>query len=175
MKVDITDLLLTEDKVVEMEVETELSSFRSKLGEFPIITKAPFVLHLENQKRRFLKVTGETDVVMAIPCDRCLQEVSVALHLAIDRKFYLEEPETEEEADGEDMDCIKESALDVDQLIYDEILVNWPMKVLCREDCKGICKKCGKNLNEGTCACDQAEPDPRMAAFQDVFNQFKEV
>lgn len=175
MKVDITDLLLTEDKVVEMEVETELSSFQSKLGEFPIVTKAPFVLHLENQKRRFLKVTGETDVVMAIPCDRCLQEVSVALHLAIDRKFYLEEPETEEEADGEDMDCIKESALDVDQLIYDEILVNWPMKVLCRGDCKGICKKCGKNLNEGTCACDQAEPDPRMAAFQDVFNQFKEV
>ena len=141
MKVDITDLLLTEDKVVEMEVETELSSFQSKLGEFPIVTKAPFVLHLENQKRRFLKVTGETDVVMAIPCDRCLQEVSVALHLAIDRKFYLEEPETEEEADGEDMDCIKESALDVDQLIYDEILVNWPRYCagkIARESAKSV-------------------------------------
>ncbi|MCM1259169.1 MAG: DUF177 domain-containing protein [Roseburia sp.] len=175
MKVDITDLLLTEDKVVEMEVETELVSFQSKLGEFPIITKAPFVLHLENQKRRFLKVDGETDVVITIPCDRCLQEVSVTLHLVIDRKFYLEEPQAEEETDGEDMDCIKESTLDVDRLIYDEILVNWPTKVLCREDCKGICRKCGANLNDKTCSCDQAELDPRMAAIQDVFNQFKEV
>ena len=67
------------------------------------------------------------------------------------------------------------SNLDVDRLIYDEILVNWPMKVLCREDCKGICRKCGTNLNYKPCSCDRTEPDPRMAAIQDVFNQFKEV
>ena len=41
--------------------------------------------------------------------------------------------------------------LDIDKLIYGEILVNWPMKVLCREDCKGICKVCGMNLNKGNC------------------------
>ncbi|MDE6905795.1 MAG: DUF177 domain-containing protein [Lachnospiraceae bacterium] len=175
MKVDVTDLLSTEDKAFEQEVEIELPSFQSKLGEFPIITKAPFVLHLENQKKRFLKVTGTADVVVAIPCDRCLKEVPVTLHLVIDRKFYLKEPEMEEETDAEDMDCIKESALDVDRLIYDEILVNWPMKVLCRDDCKGICRKCGTNLNDNTCSCDQSEPDPRMAAAWDIFNQFKEV
>lgn len=175
MKVDITDLLSTEDKIWEQEVETELTSFRSKLGEFPIITKAPFVLRLENQKKRFLKVTGEADVTIAVPCDRCLKEVPVKFRLVIDRKFYLKEPETEEEAEAEDMDVIKGSALDVDWLIYDEILVNWPMKVLCREDCKGICRKCGTNLNEKACSCDQSEPDPRMAAAWDIFNQFKEV
>jgi len=175
VKVDITDLLLTEDKVVEQEVKTELTSFQSKLGEFPITKKAPFILHLENQEKKFLAVSGETDVVIAIPCDRCLEEVSVPLHLVIDKRFSLQEETADEEADAEDMDYMRESALDVDRLIYDEILVNWPMKVLCRDDCKGICRKCGTNLNHGTCSCDQTEPDPRMAAIRDVFNQFKEV
>ena len=43
------------------------------------------------------------------------------------------------------------------------------------EDCAGICKKCGKNLNHGTCDCEKTEPDPRMAVIQDVFKNFKEV
>ena len=39
--------------------------------------------------------------------------------------------------------------LDVDRLVYLEVLICWPLKVLCKEDCKGICSRCGKNLNEG--------------------------
>ena len=46
MKVDVTDLLSVEDKAFEQKVETELTSFQSKLGEFPIIRKAPFVLQI---------------------------------------------------------------------------------------------------------------------------------
>jgi len=46
---------------------------------------------------------------------------------------------SEEEMD--EADYMKGFQLDIDKMVYDEILVNWPMKVLCREDCKGICKK----------------------------------
>ena len=48
------------------------------------------------------------------------------------------------------------------------------MKVLCRENCKGICNRCGANLNLGSCKCDDAELDPRMSKILDIFNQFKE-
>ena len=65
--------------------------------------------------------------------------------------------------------------LDVDKLVYAEILVNWPMKVLCKEDCEGICNVCGANLNKGDCGCQRTELDPRMAAIQDIFSKFKEV
>ena len=65
--------------------------------------------------------------------------------------------------------------LDVDALIADEIVLQWPMKVLCKEDCKGLCTVCGKNLNTGECGCDRTVLDPRMAAFLDIFEQFKEV
>ena len=54
-------------------------------------------------------------------------------------------------------------------------LVNMPVKVLCKPGCKGICKQCGHNLNEGECGCDTFVPDPRMAAIKDIFNANKEV
>ena len=82
----------------------------------------------------------------------------------------------EEKIEELDEECfIVENSLDVDALIHNEILINLPMKVLCKEDCKGICKKCGMNLNMGSCKCDQTELDPRMSKILDVFNQFKEV
>ena len=81
----------------------------------------------------------------------------------------------EDDEEMDDTDYLIGFDLDVDKLIYREILVNWPMKVLCKEDCKGICKVCGHNLNEGDCGCQRTELDPRMAAIQDVFNKFKEV
>ena len=65
--------------------------------------------------------------------------------------------------------------LDVDKLLYNEILIGWPMKILCREDCKGICSVCGQNLNEGTCDCEDTGLDPRMSVIRDVFKNFKEV
>ena len=62
--------------------------------------------------------------------------------------------------------------LDTDLLILGEILPSLPEKVLCREDCKGLCPMCGKNLNEGACGCRQEPSDPRMAQIQDIFKTF---
>ena len=63
----------------------------------------------------------------------------------------------------------------LEQLLHNEILIHWPMRVLCKEDCKGICSHCGKDLNEGPCSCEQESLDPRMAAIRDIFSKFKEV
>ena len=75
----------------------------------------------------------------------------------------------------DDMNFMEGYHLDVDVLVDNEILLNWPMKILCTESCKGICKVCGKNLNDGDCGCDDFVPDPRMAAIKDIFNANKEV
>ena len=50
-----------------------------------------------------------------------------------------------------------------------EMLIGWPTKVLCKEDCKGICNVCGQNLNEGTCDCEDTGLDPRMSVVRDLF------
>ena len=171
---DISDILSCENKEVTKEVPIEKESFVSKLGEFPITRKAPVKLTITNQENKHLLVNGEGDVQVVIPCGRCLEDVFTDIHFVIDKKIPLQETEADEE-EMEDSDYLIGFHLDVDRLIYGEILVNWPMKVLCKEDCKGICKVCGHNLNEGDCGCQRTELDPRMAAIQDVFNKFKEV
>ena len=66
-------------------------------------------------------------------------------------------------------------SIDTELLLHDEITVNWPVKILCREDCKGLCPVCGHDLNEGDCGCDTFVPDPRMAAIFDKLESTKEV
>ena len=65
--------------------------------------------------------------------------------------------------------------MDVETLIDNEMIMSMPMKVLCKETCKGLCPVCGKNRNLGECGCDTFIPDPRMAAISDIFNAIKEV
>ena len=67
-------------------------------------------------------------------------------------------------------------SLNIDSLIDNEITTSWPMKVLCRPDCKGPCPVCGKRFEHGSMRLRYfLFPDPRMAAIMDVFNANKEV
>ena len=75
----------------------------------------------------------------------------------------------------EEKDYIDGYNLDVDKLVFGEILISMPGKTLCKEDCKGICLICGANLNKGECGCDRNILDPRMSVFKDILNNFKEV
>lgn len=174
MLIDISDVLSCENKEVTKEVQIELTSFTSRLGEFPVMKKSPIDLRIANQENKRLLIEGDVDLTVSIPCGRCLQEVPTDIHFTIEKEIRLENSIIKDE-EMEDADYLIGPNLDMEKLIYGEILVNWPMKVLCRDDCKGICKVCGKNLNKGECGCQRTELDPRMAAFQDVFNKFKEV
>ena len=75
----------------------------------------------------------------------------------------------------EEKDYIDGYDLDVDKLVFGEILISMPGKTLCKEDCKGICLICGANLNKGECGCDRDILDPRMSVFKDILKNFKEV
>ena len=61
--------------------------------------------------------------------------------------------------------------LDVDELVYSEILVNWPLRVLCKEDCKGLCSVCGANKNVENCSCLDYDVDVRLAKLRELFGE----
>ena len=75
----------------------------------------------------------------------------------------------------DEQDFMDGTMLDVDKLVYPEVLINLPAKILCKPDCLGLCPVCGANLNQGECGCDRSSPDPRMSVIQDIFNNRKEV
>ena len=174
MIIDISNVVKSINKEVSKEVSIELASFESRLGDFPILQKSPVVLTVTNQENKTVFIRGSVDVTLSIPCGRCLEEVPTQICFNIDKKLSIEDGGLVDD-EMEETDYLIGFELDVDKLVYAEILVNWPMKVLCKEDCEGICKVCGANLNKGDCGCQRTELDPRMAAIQDIFNKFKEV
>ena len=174
MIIDISKVVKSINKEVSEEVSIELTSFESRLGDFPILQKSPVVLTITNQENKTLFIRGAVDVTLSIPCGRCLEEVPTQICFDIDKKLTIQDSILVDD-EMEETDYLIGFELDVDKLVYAEILVNWPMRVLCKEDCEGICKVCGANLNKGDCGCQRTELDPRMAAIQDIFSKFKEV
>ena len=174
MIIDISKIVKSINKEVSEEVSIELTSFKSRLGEFPILQKSPVVLTETNQENKAILIQGSVAVTLSIPCGRCLEEVPTQICFDIDKKLDITDGALVDE-EMEETDYLIGFELDVDKLVYAEILVNWPMRVLCKEDCEGICRVCGMNLNKGDCGCQRTELDPRMAAIQDIFSKFKEV
>ena len=132
---------------------------------------------LRHEEKEVVRVECLPKVKVIRACSRCLEDVQEEYQLDIKRVLNVEQAKAYAD-DGEESDeisYIEDCTLDVDMLILDELYTVLPMNVLCNEDCKGICKVCGTNLNKSTCDCDQTVPDPRMAVFSDIFNQFKEV
>ena len=68
--------------------------------------------------------------------------------------------------DNDDYIIIEDKKLDVLPSVEEQIMLEMPSKTLCKEDCRGLCYKCGKNLNEGDCSCEKHEVDPRLAILK---------
>lgn len=169
MLLNLTSVFTTEGSIEEKQVAYEKDSFSCQLGEFSIIEKTPIALKLTNIGQDKALVEGSGVIKLQMQCDRCLKDLEHTFDIAFSHNVI---PETESSDDETDEDEFMEGYnLDVETLIDNEILLNWPMKILCKDDCKGICKVCGKNLNDGSCGCDDFVPDPRMAAIKDIFNQ----
>lgn len=98
-------------------------------------------------------VRGHIDCKKSFICDRCLTQATENQVHEFDEEF--------DKAEAVD------DMLDVTELLRDVLLAAQPMKNLCKADCKGLCPKCGANLNEGECGCDKLIVDPRLAALED--------
>lgn len=168
MLINLSKLLSGDQERLTEQVTLETDAFTCSLGTFQVADKSSFPLTVSKIGTDKFLIEGETSVTLEIPCDRCLQPVKVSIPFEISREYDKKDSEKESEEES----LIIGYNLDTEQLIYCEILVNWPMKTLCTEACKGICKKCGTNLNHSSCTCDTVELDPRMAKIRDIFNNF---
>lgn len=175
MFVNLTDVFTNEGKTITMQADAELAQVTVGGEIFPIKDKTPISLTFTNIGKGRARIVGQAKVTVGMKCDRCLKPVDKTLNLAFDREVFapdILESVPDAQDDQEFMDGYQ---MDVDDFLNIEIVINWPMKVLCKPDCRGICRQCGTDLNTGTCECDTFVPDPRMAVIKDIFNGNKEV
>ncbi|MGN0160519.1 MAG: YceD family protein [Lachnospiraceae bacterium] len=175
MLLDLSELLSGNCREKIFDVTIDMEKYESSLGDFDIVQKSAFELKVVSTGAKKYVVSGESSVILAIPCGRCLKNVETKVDIEIERELDFNETKEESDESVEEMSYIDGYHLDVDKLVYSEILLNLPYRVLCSEDCKGLCFKCGADLNKGECGCDRIQLDPRMSVIQDIFKNFKEV
>ena len=94
-------------------------------------------------------------------CDRCLGAFEKAYDVPLEHTLVA----TLEDEENDDYILLDQYQLDLADLTLADILLELPYKSLCREDCRGLCPVCGKNLNEGLCGCTRKSVDPRLAVL----------
>ena len=149
--------------------ELDLNDERVKLVEAPAISGGI------RQKGGRVHVGGRVTARVEVECDRCLKLVG----LPIDSHFKLEYVTAEDyraqqavELTEEDLDLsvFDGEAIDIDELVTEEILLAVPDHVLCSESCKGMCAVCGVDKNSAECGCETREVDPRWAELKGLVN-----
>ena len=175
MLISLSEIMTTKEKIAQIEAPLELERFDYLGNSYEFVHKEPVDLTITNLGDRMVLIEGSTNISLTLFCNRCLKDMIYPMDINFQKEidFKLSEEERAESLD--ETNYIIGYNLDVDTLIYDEILIDFPMRLLCNEECKGLCKKCGTDLNERTCDCDTHQYDPRMSVIRDIFNNFKEV
>jgi len=167
MLIDISQLLSVEDKKESVEAVLEMKEFVSKTDKGVIKECKPFIIELKNKGKKKIKLDTVIDLTLTLPCSRCLKDVDIHMHMPVNKTIDMNDKGDRQDYDADENSFITDDSIDVERLVYEEILVNMPMKVLCDENCEGIYNRCGTD--------ETTDLDPRMSKIRDIFNNFKEV
>ncbi|MBQ3181672.1 MAG: DUF177 domain-containing protein [Clostridia bacterium] len=146
-----------------MNMEGASASFSGTLDGFSL---APDVEVISTQIDAIFTCTGgvldlkaDVKAQLVTSCARCLKEIELPLSFDFSEILVLSGQETSTDADS--VIFFEGKEIDVGEIAINNLLLNISTKYLCKEDCLGLCPKCGKDLNEGDCSCDFVEIDPR--------------
>ncbi len=120
-----------------------------------------------------IDVEGTINAKAEIECTRCLEPTEKDLEIPFKATFIAPEhfsKEKEAELNEADLDVsiYENDEIDLTELIREQIILNLPEQFFCRQDCKGLCAKCGENRNLIDCKCEGKEIDPRWAALKNL-------
>ena len=166
MMLDLKKIVHQPGGVVPFETSLDLSQMEFG-GSMPLAEPIHAVGQVRNTAG-VLVMTGELTTRLHGECDRCAKPFERDFAISLEAVLVTE-------LENEDYDDPWTFELDGDQADLDDILttavvLNMDSKLLCSEDCKGLCPKCGADLNLGPCDC-KPEMDPRLAVLQQFLNK----
>lgn len=115
-----------------------------------------------------LVMQGSITTTLHGVCDRCASDFDSGLELPIDVVLVTEL--SNEDSEDEWVFPLEGDSADLEDIVRTVLVLNMDSQLLCKEDCKGLCCRCGRNLNDGPCGC-QKELDPRFAALRQLLDK----
>ena len=179
MRIDLTPLL--EGKQTQLETEgfiTPAQNDHSVVLPEEIKFRGPIRVRCTvTDKSGYMTLIAAATADYDTVCDRCLEPISTSVTFSISRLIEtgasIHAEDTEHDDDYEDSLLeMNAGAVDIEDEITEAFLLELPMVHLCREDCPGLCPRCGKRLSEGDCGCSaKKEIDPRLAKLQKLLEK----
>lgn len=118
-----------------------------------------------------IQVSGRVETKVNVECDRCLKMIEMPVSAGFKLQYITGQDYESSHAaaltsDEMSLSVFDGEAIDIDEIVREQILLSVPDRALCDDNCRGICSICGTNLNTGSCDCTSSEVDPRWEALK---------
>ncbi len=163
MQLDLKKILYVPGASVEFDCELSGAGL-----EFPSVSSYQAPPHAHGRvfnEAGILRLTAEIGADMVCICDRCGEEFNSSKEMEVDVVLSSNPSE-----DDSEVFPVEGDAVDLDAVLSTCFILDMETKFLCREDCKGLCPTCGKNLNLGPCGC-RKQLDPRFAVLEQLLDK----
>lgn len=158
MLIDVKNL--TEDKPLNFDInDSVIINHNNAQHQCNVTVKG----NVSKCKSEYI-VNADLQVVLNLNCDLCLSAFETRLDFDI-KEVYSQSPDSEKEFWE-----LSDKTIDLKPAVQAAVILNMPMRNVCSEDCKGLCPKCGHNLNEGDCGCDRGYVNPQFEKLLTLFN-----
>ena len=174
MILDLTRLLSGEvNKIgIDFELSPEFDDGYTAALDGVEFTSSARVLGEVTDNAGYMRLSLTVSLDFCGECARCLRSIKDTLTFAFERTVVSEDTLTRDAEEDDDYSdeyvVLSDGKLDIDGQLREMLILEFPSKLLCSEDCRGLCIKCGHDLNEGDCGCDRTHRDPRWDVLKGV-------
>lgn len=163
LKLDLNRVLDREGDAEVVTADVDLRDF-SYRGVSPF--EAPIALRAQGHNRTgVVTLDCAYGYTLHLTCDRCLTPFTSEVKQQVTHTAV----RTLNNADDDDYLVVPDGFVELTELVANDIILALPGKFLCREDCKGLCPICGGDRNQHECGCNRKQPDPRLAALDQFY------
>jgi uncharacterized protein len=174
VKLDLRPLLAG-DRNLAFEYEFALDTDPTDTASFLYGVSFPSPMKVKGEITNtagYMRMQLTASVNYQTECARCLSPIGGEFTLDLEKTVAPRNLLSDLDEDKlDDYAIIEDGFLDMDEQITAQFEMEFPSRFICREDCKGLCQRCGKNLNEGECDCSEKEIDPRLAPLKKLLEE----
>lgn len=163
MIIDLSEIIRDSAKEILLDnsIEPENIEF---MGESFVFNSPLHVVGKITNNTKALELRARAEGTMEVHCARCRRPITVPISFGISEIILRESGEEPDE----EIIVAENEQIELYDIVLNNFLMNVEGRYLCSDDCKGLCQKCGKDLNTGDCGCDNDEIDPRWAGLAEI-------
>ena len=176
MKIDLRPLLAGE-RLITFSYDLSLEGRSEDAGSFLYGVGFPSPMKVDGEITNtagYMRMRLDARVLYQAACARCLSPVSGEFFTSLEKTVATKDSLGDlPEERRDDYAIIEDGFLDIDEEIYEMLEMEFPARFLCSDGCRGLCQRCGKNLNREACDCESREVDPRLLPLQKILDAMK--